>query len=118
MPMMAVVFPIVPGKSEQWRSFISDLNGSRRDEFVASRRAAGVHERTYLQSTPMGDLVIVTLEGDDPMASFGQMLAADDDFSRWFGAQATEAHGFDPSQLPAGPPSELVADSEPTAVPA
>lgn len=116
MPMMAVVFPIVPGKTEQWRGFIEELNGPRRDQFVASRAAVGVHERTFFQSSPMGDLVIVTLEGDDPLASFAQMQAVDDEFSRWFTAQATEAHGFDPSQLPAGPPSELVVDSEPTAV--
>ena len=115
MPMLAVVFPIVPGKTEQWRAFIDELNGPRRDEFVASREGVGVRERTFFQATPMGDLVIITLEGDDPIASFGRLMSADDDFSRWFGAQAAEAHGFDPSQLPAGPPSELVVDSQPMA---
>jgi len=116
MPMMAVVFPIVPGKLDEWRQWMDDLNGPRRAEFEASRREAGIHERTFLQSTPMGDLVIVTVEGDDPGASFGQLLHKDDEFTRWFVANATAAHGFDPSQLPAGPPSELVIDSEPTAV--
>jgi hypothetical protein len=116
MPMMAVVFPIVPGKTSDWRAFTDALNGSRRDEFEASRREAGVRERTYLQSTPMGDLVIVTMEGDDPVASFGTLLHNDDDFTRWFIGQATELHGLDPSQLPAGSPSELVVDSQPTAV--
>ena len=59
--MLAVAFPILPGKTPEWRAFIEELNGSRREEFVESRRRAGVHERTFLQSTPMGDLVIVTL---------------------------------------------------------
>jgi low affinity Fe/Cu permease len=40
--------------------------GARSEEFAESRRRAGLHERTFLQSTPMGDLVIVTLEGEDP----------------------------------------------------
>src|SRR6476661_2164702 len=77
MPMMAVAFPILPGKTAEWREFMDEVNGPRRDEFDASRKAAGVRERTFLQETPMGDLVLVTLEGDDPMASFAQMITAD-----------------------------------------
>lgn len=34
-----------------------------------------VHERTFLQETPQGDVVIVTLDGGDPMAAFGKMMA-------------------------------------------
>jgi hypothetical protein len=111
MPMMAVAFPILPGKTAEWRAFMDELNGSRREEFLASRRNAGVHERTFLQSTPMGDLVIVTLEGDDPGHSFGQMMSADDAFARWFIERASAVHGFDPSDAAGGPPSELVIDT-------
>ena len=79
---------------------------------MASRERVGVRERTFFQSTPMGDLVIVTVEGDDPYASFGQLLAnTDDEFSQWFLGHAADLHGFDLSQIPAGPPSELVIDS-------
>ena len=112
MPMMAVAFPILPGKTEDWRAWMAEANGARRDEFEASRRKAGVHERAYLQHSPMGDLVIVTMEGDDPARAFGTMMNEDSNFARWFTAKATEIHGFDPSQLPAGDPSELVLDSD------
>ena len=72
---------------------------------------AGLHERTFLQQTPMGDLVIITLEGDDPGQAFGQLLTGSDAFSKWFGEHAMAAHGD--LQLPTtGSPSELVADSE------
>ena len=111
MPMMAVAFPILPGKTAEWRAFMEEVNGPRRDEFVASRRAAGVHERTFLQSTPMGDLVIVTLEGDDPGRAFGQMLGADDDFTRWFTERAGAIHGVDLTARPVGSPPELVVDT-------
>lgn len=111
MPMMAVAFPIAPGKTTEWRAFMDELNTSRREEFLASRRSAGVRERTFLQSTPMGDLVIVTLEGDDPGRSFGQMMNADDAFTRWFIERAAAIHGIDPSAAAGGPPSELVIDT-------
>jgi len=112
MPLMAVAFPILPGKTAEWRARMEDLNGTRRDEFVESRRKAGVHERTFLQSTPMGDLVIVTLEGDDPGQAFGKMMAADDAFTKWFIEWAVSVHGIDPSAVTAGPPSELVIDTD------
>jgi hypothetical protein len=111
MALMAVVIPILPGKTPAWRAFIEQLNGPRHQEFADSRRKVGVRERTFLQQTPMGDLVIVTLEGDDPGAAFGQMLTATDDFSKWFGEQAMAAHGDIPAPT-SGPPSELVADSD------
>ncbi len=112
MAMMAVAFPILPGKTDEWRAWMEELNGSHRDDFVASRRAAGVHERTFLQSTPMGDLVIVTLEGEEPGRAFGKMMGADDEFTRWFTARAKEIHGVDLSVRPTGSPSELVVDTD------
>ena len=91
---------------------LEELGGARREEFVASRRAAGVRERTFLQATPMGELVVVTLEGDDPQASFARMISADDEFTKWFIAHANEAHGMDLSQPMAESPSTLIIDSE------
>jgi len=112
MAMLAVAFPILPGKTEEWHRFIGELNGARKDEFAASRARAHVREQTFFQPTPMGDLVIVTLQGEDPARSFGEMMAADDDFSRWFVAQAEALHGIDlRAPMAGGPPSKLVIDT-------
>jgi hypothetical protein len=116
MPMLAVAFPILPGKTAEWRSWMEEMNGPQYQEFVESRRQAGVHERTFLQSTPMGDLVIVTLEGDDPEHAFGKMLSANDAFTKSFVERAKAIHGLDPSVVASGPPSKLVVDSERAAV--
>ena len=91
---------------------MDELNGARSREFADSRRSAGVHERTFLQSTPMGDLVIVTLEGDNPAASFGQMVSATDEFTKWFIERAQAVHGVDLTLPMTGSPSTLVVDSE------
>jgi hypothetical protein len=112
MALIAVAFPVAPGQSEKWHAWMKELDGARRDEFVASRASAGVRERTFLQATPMGELVIVTLEGEDPMASFAQMMSADDEFTRWFLANANEAHGVDLSQPMPEAPSKLILDTE------
>jgi hypothetical protein len=60
----------------------------------------------------MGDLVIVTLEGDDPERSFGQMMSATDAFTIWFLERVKAIHGVDlAAPMPAGSPSKLVLDS-------
>jgi hypothetical protein len=116
MPLMAVAFPILPGKTAEWRAWMEELNGPRHAEFADSRRRAGVHERTFLQPTPMGDLVIVTLEGNDPSGSFGRMINANDAFTTWFLERAQAIHGVDLSAPMTESPSSLVIDSEPVAV--
>jgi hypothetical protein len=110
MALMAVAFPIAPGKTEDWKRFIAELNGPRRADFVASRKGIGARERTFLQPTPMGDLVVVTLEGDDPAQSFGKFVSSKDPFTMWFLEQVKAVHGVDLTQ-PEGPMPELVVDS-------
>ena len=111
MALLAYAVPILPGKTDQWRQFIAELNGPRRREFEESRQRAGVRERTFFQHTPQGDLVIATLEGEDPAGTMGRLLAGDDEFTRWFLQQVADIHGFDPTQPPPAPP-ELVVDSQ------
>ncbi len=115
--MLAVAFPILPGKTPEWRTFMEALNGPRREEFVESRRRVGVRERTFLQSTPMGDLVIVTLEGEDPERALGQLMGSTDAFATWFNERATAIHGFDPSVPTTASPSQLVGDTAELATP-
>lgn len=111
MALQAVAFPIAPGKTDDWRKFIGDLKGARRADYVASRKASGVHERAFLQSTPMGDLVIVTLEGDSPGEAFGKFVTSSDPFARWFVERVNDIHGIDIAQAASGPMPQLVVDS-------
>lgn len=112
MALTAVAFPIVPGKTDEWRAWMKEVSGPRHEEFVQSRRKAGLHERTFFQPTPNGDFVIVTLEGDDPLRSFGQMMQAKDPFTTWFVGRVKELHGVDLTEPMNGSPSQLVQDTE------
>jgi hypothetical protein len=111
MAMLAIAIPILPGKTDAWRSFIDELNGPRKDEFDASRRRLGVRERTFFQETPMGDMVVVTLEGDDPAGAFAAFGQGSDEFTTWFVQQAQELHGVDLAAPPPGTLPELVVDT-------
>ena len=39
--LMAVAFPIMPGKTPEWRTWMDELNGPRHQEFVNSRQRSG-----------------------------------------------------------------------------
>ena len=110
MALLAMAFPIAPGKTEQWKKFVGELTGARRAEFTESRRKMGVHERTFLQQTPMGDLVLVTVEGDNPEAAFASFATDTSPYAQWFKSEVGKIHGIDLNQPPPAMP-KLIVDS-------
>jgi len=109
--MFAMAVPILPEKMDQWRAFIKELTTTRYEQFKENRKRLGVRERTFLQETPMGNFVVVTLEGEDPASAFTSFGAGNDEFTKWFMSQVKEAHGVDLTAPPQGPLPELVVDS-------
>lgn len=110
MALIAFCFPILPGKKEKWQEMAAQFSKEPlKSKLNASRAAAGVHERTFLQETPKGDLVIVTLEGANPLESFMKVMSDPSmaDFGKW----AADVHGLDPHAPPPAPP-KLVYDSK------
>lgn len=112
--LFAIAIPILKGKTEQWTKFTDELKGRYKHEFEESRKNLGVQERTFLQSTPtMGDLVLVTLEGENPEAAFQKFGQGTDEFTKWFNGQVKEIHGFDLSQKPDFSMPELISETSP-----
>lgn len=109
--LFVMAIPILPGKTQQFKKFKDELNGKRSTDFIKSRKKLNVRERTFFQSTPMGDMVIVTLEGTDPESAFKNFASTNDDFSIWFSKEVKEIHGLDLKNPPKGPMPELVLDS-------
>ncbi len=109
--LFAMAVPVLPGKTEQWRKFIFELKTTHFNDFVESRKKLNVQERTFLQSTPMGDFVIVTLEGNDPASAFKNFGQGTDAFTQWFKKEVKEIHGIDLANPPEGPMPEMVIDS-------
>ena len=109
---LAMAIPILQGKEDEWAKWHHELKTTRYRDFVASRKRLGVRERAFLQHTPTGDLVIVTLKGDDPQAAMAQFGQGDDDFTKWFVEGVKRVHGFDLRQPPPGPAPELIIDSK------
>lgn len=112
--LFAIAIPVTPGKEAQLEEFMVKLMGEQHENFKNSRKALGAHERTFLQKNPDGStIVIVTLEGDNPLDAFTKFGAADDEFTNWFAKEVKEIHGVDiKGPPPAGMKSEQKVDSE------
>ena len=93
--LIAMASPILPGKMEQWKKFSNDLKTRYSKEYNESRASVGIQERAFLQSTPTGDLVIVTMEGVNPEEGFKKLNQKNDQFTKWFNTQVKEIHGLD-----------------------
>jgi hypothetical protein len=109
--LFAICLPIVKGKEGVFKSFVSDINGKNKSSFQESRKKLGVRERTFHQVTPMGEFVVVTLEGDNPADAFAKFAAGDDDFTKRFTEKIKEIHGIDLSGPPPGPMPVMIVDS-------
>ena len=106
--MIALAIPILPGKIEVWKTKILDkMLGENKKEMDAIRHAAGVRERSFLQETPDGQMVILTLEGRDQVVGYSkvmQKLPSD------FAELVMEVPGLDVN-APQPPMPELVYNS-------
>ena len=105
MAMLAMCMPILAGKKEKWQAMMDQVTND--PNFAASRENAGVHERSFLQETPAGDFVILTFEGDDPEASFAQIMQ---NMPADFAEFAKDVHGLDVN-APPPPMPKLVFNS-------
>jgi hypothetical protein len=109
MALIAMAMPILPGKKAKWQEMADSFDKEpMKSKLKRSRDAAGVRERSFLQETPHGDFVIVTLEGEDLPAAFAKMMSDPEmaDFAAW----AADVHGMDPN-TPPPPMPKLVYDS-------
>ena len=111
--LLAMAIPIAPEQEEEFRKFTNELKDNRYEDFQASRRKLAVRERAFFQQTPMGGLVIVTLEGENPEQAFQEFGKGTDAFTKWFVEQVKLIHGVDLSSPPPGPLPNLVVDSGP-----
>jgi hypothetical protein len=112
MAAFAMTLPILPSQAEGIRRMRDEALGPRRSEYEESRRRMGVtKEQAWVQTTPMGQIVIVYWEVDDPQRALRQMAESQNQFDIWFRQFIENVHGVDITQEQP-PASEFVFDWE------
>jgi hypothetical protein len=111
MASYGFVVPILPEMVERDRQFMTELTGSRRAEFEASRARLGItREQVWHQETPQGALAIVYLEAEHMQDVFAGLATSQDPFDQWWRAQIQAIHGIDLTQPMSGPPNDQILD--------
>ena len=96
MSLYAFVAPIQPNKTEEFRQFVKELNGSRKEEYESSRAKAGFQrESIFLQNTPNGEMVVVIQEADSQKDALDSLRGMKDSFNVWFFQKLKDIHGID-----------------------
>jgi hypothetical protein len=116
MTSLAMALPVKPGKAGQLRALTNELLGARRQEFEASERRIGLtREGQYLQPSPMGDLLLIWVEGADVMASLTSFVQSFEPVDAWWKEQLLDITGVDLNQPPEAAPEVLLDWSAPGA---
>ena len=111
MDHVCLVFPILPGKTDDARAFMRELDGPRKEAFDESERRIGISkELWYLASLPSGDQLVGYMESADFNKAVGQFSASRDNFDLWFKQRMADVTGVDLNNIPPGfAPPELLS---------
>jgi len=87
----AFAAPLQPGQTDAGRAFAREAYVTRKAEMQESRSAQNlIREMVFLDQTPAGDIVVVYLEGADPVEANRRFAASNSAFDRWFKDQCRQ----------------------------
>ena len=109
MASVAYALPIRQGKSQAARDFEAEVNGARKGEHDAQRRAHGFNAiRVWHQRQPQ-EMVVVYVEADNLDQALNNHATSNSQFDQWFKQQVQDITGQSLSQF-SSTPSDLVLD--------
>ena len=101
MDHICVVFPLLPGKTEDARAFQRELDTARKAEYDRSERQIGMtKEYWFIASVPSGDQLVVYMESADFNRAFGMFSQSQEPFDVWFKQRLAAVSGVDLGNLP------------------
>ena len=109
--VLAMALPILDGQMERSLKFNADLNGEKHSEYKALFATMGLHERHFLQAAPIGNLVVVVLEGENPQEGLKKFAHGKDAFTKWYLGEVKATHGVDLVEATMGELPGLISDS-------
>jgi len=110
MAVFTGAFPVLPGKEDDARKFAEETRGRLEDFAVSQKRHGITKEEWTLQQTPMGSLVLVRFESDDPGASLAGFGQSQDPFDVWSRQRIQEITGIDMAAPSDDPLPEMLLD--------
>jgi hypothetical protein len=101
MDQICLVVPVQPGKSDDAREFMDELEKSRMAEYAASEERIGITKEVwFLAGTPGGDTLVAYIETDDFGEALTRFSGSQDGFDLWFKQRLADSTGVDLNNPP------------------
>jgi hypothetical protein len=98
---VCLVLPVQPGRSNDAREFMRELEASRKDEYARSEERIGsTKEVWFLSGVGGGDAMVAYMETNDFAHALGLFSQSQDEFDVWFKRRLAEATGVDLNNPP------------------
>lgn len=108
---VATVYPVLPGKKDEWIALLEELQGPRDEEDRGYLWRYGLTiEKLFVQTTPKGEMVILYAEGDDPADAISRFARSHHPFDVWLREEMLYLNGIDFIRRQTAPPPHLVLD--------
>ncbi len=109
--MNAIAVPVLETKVDQWKAWIQECLGPRREEFDDFNERMGLTlHRAWLMQSRQGPQVIVLFDGPGANDFLQKMATSQGPFDRWFRERVSEIHDIDLSIPDILSPAELFLD--------
>lgn len=80
-------------KVDEWRAFVTELQGARRIEWAQSQRRRGITRQVLALATGHETLAVVYTESADTEAATARLTDSDDPFDVWYRERVADLHG-------------------------
>ena len=97
------------GTEERWRRLWQEIAELRRNQFAEACQQAGITSvQISLLQLLHSELLLVTVQLQEPMQAREVLASSQSPFARWFREQLLSLLGWDVQQILADPPSDLL----------
>ena len=109
MARLLVVCPLRPETQERWRRLYQELAGSRRAQFEASCRQAGISQvHVWLVQLRRGELLLMRLHVQQPHQVLLEVANSQRPFERWLRGQLQSLLGWNLQEVLPEQQQELI----------
>jgi hypothetical protein len=100
MAQLLIVCPLHLGTQERWRRLYQDIAGSRREQFEASCRQAGISQvQVWLVQLRHGELLLMRLHVQQPHQALLELANSQRPFERWLRGQLQSLLGWNVQEV-------------------
>ena len=110
MEQICLVIPVLPGRADDARDFMRELEESRKAEYARSEERIGITKEVwFLASLDGGHGLVGYMETGDFAQALALFSQSRDDFDMWFKRRLADATGVDLNDPPEMTPPELLS---------